>query len=59
LQLLPELQLLTRNSPMWQPAMAIQPHGVQEQLKLLQGLGSQISATHNKGHCSLPKILVM
>ena len=24
LQLLPELQLLTRNSPMWQPAMAIQ-----------------------------------
>jgi len=24
LQLLPELQLLTRNSPMWQPAMVIQ-----------------------------------
>jgi len=23
-QLLPELQLLTRNSPLWQPAMAIQ-----------------------------------
>jgi len=30
LQLLPELQLLTRNSPMWQPAMAIQHTGTAE-----------------------------
>ena len=36
-------------------------HGVQEQLKLLQGLGSllrhQISIIHNKGHCSLANSL--
>ena len=46
-------------SQLWQ----YNTHGVQEQLKFLQGLGSllrhQISAIHNKGHCSLPKNLVM
>jgi len=52
--------MLTRNSPLWQPAMAIyNTHGVQEQLKLLQGLGSllrhQINAIHNK----VTKILVL
>jgi len=57
---------LTRNSPMHVAAIYIwqyNTHGEKEQLKLLQGLGSllrhQVSAIHNKGHCSLAKILVM
>ena len=43
-----------QNSPLWQPAMGSKTHnhGVQEKLKLLQGMGSllrhQISAIHNK-----------
>jgi len=61
LQLLPELQLLTRNSPLWQPAMSIQQTWSIGTAELLQGLGSllrhQISAIHNKEHCSLAKIL--
>ena len=52
LQLLLELQLLTRMS-LVAASNGQYTHGVQEQLKLLQGLGSllshQISAIHNKG----------
>jgi len=53
------LEIVPCGSQLWQ----YNTHGVHEQLKLLQGLGSllrhQISAIHNKGHCSLAKILVM
>ena len=64
LQLLPELQLLTRIVPCGSQLWQYNTHGVHEQLKLLlQGLGSlvrhKISAIHNKGHCSPAKIFVM
>jgi len=48
-----------QNSPLWLPAMGSKTHMeyMQEKLKLLQGIGSllrhQISAIHNKRHCSL------
>ena len=53
------LEIVPCGNQLWQ----YNTHGLQEQLKLLHGLGSlhrhQISAIHNKGHCSLPKIFVM
>jgi len=49
LHLSPELQLLTRNSPLWQPAMGNTTHmEYSKQLKLLQGLGSLLSSTQQR-----------